>query len=179
MIPRHNSVAPEKIEIIEARNGKPGALSCATRNRPTTNTSTTPPNSVSPKPRKLASRNGRMLLLGDMDSGTVNLSGTLDVSGRGPGQTGGSIVNDRETYRLLRRRAVTVWLKAKPEDHWNRVLQQGDQRPMAKNPHAMSELRALLAAREKLYSEAEHVVDTSRLDVEAVVGTLAHELGPA
>jgi XRE family transcriptional regulator, aerobic/anaerobic benzoate catabolism transcriptional regulator len=93
--------------------------------------------------------------------------------------TGGSIVNDRETYRLLRRRAVTVWLKAKPEDHWNRVLQQGDQRPMAKNPHAMSELRALLASREKLYSEAEHVVDTSRLDVEAVVGTLAHELGPA
>jgi XRE family aerobic/anaerobic benzoate catabolism transcriptional regulator len=92
--------------------------------------------------------------------------------------TGGSIVNDRETYRLLRRRAVTVWLKAKPEDHWNRVLQQGDQRPMGKNPHAMSELRALLAAREKLYSEAEHVVDTSRLDVEAVVGTLAHELGP-
>ncbi len=92
--------------------------------------------------------------------------------------TGGSIVNDRETYRLLRRRAVTVWLKAKPEDHWNRVLQQGDQRPMAKNPHAMSELRALLAAREKLYSEAEHVVDTSRLDVDTVVGTLAHELGP-
>src|SRR5581483_9223589 len=25
--------------------------------------------------------------------------------------TGGSLVNDRETYRLLRRRAVTVWLK--------------------------------------------------------------------
>ena len=39
---------------------------------------------------------------------------------------GGGIVNDRETYRLLRRRAVTVWLKARPEDHWNRVLQQGD-----------------------------------------------------
>ena len=93
--------------------------------------------------------------------------------------TGGSLVNDRETYRLLRRRAVTVWLKARPEDHWNRVLQQGDQRPMAKNPHAMAELRALLTAREKLYGEAEHVVDTSKLDVAATVETLAHELGGA
>jgi XRE family aerobic/anaerobic benzoate catabolism transcriptional regulator len=90
--------------------------------------------------------------------------------------TGGSLVNDRETYRLLRRRAVTVWLKARPEDHWNRVIQQGDQRPMAKNPHAMAELRALLAARERLYAEAEHVIDTSKLDVAASVERLALEL---
>jgi XRE family aerobic/anaerobic benzoate catabolism transcriptional regulator len=91
--------------------------------------------------------------------------------------TGGSLVNDRETYRLLRRRAVTVWLKARPEDHWNRVVQQGDQRPMAQHPHAMAELRALLAARERLYSEAEHVVDTSRLTVEGAVERLVRELG--
>ncbi len=93
--------------------------------------------------------------------------------------TGGSIVNDKETYKLLRRRAVTVWLKARPEDHWNRVIQQGDQRPMAQHPHAMSELRALLVARERLYAEAEHVVDTARLDVDAAVDKLARELGPA
>ena len=92
---------------------------------------------------------------------------------------GGGIVNDKETYRLLRRRAVTVWLKAKPEDHWNRVIQQGDQRPMAQHPHAMAELRALLAARERLYSEAEHVLDTSRLDADGAVDKLARELGGA
>ena len=92
---------------------------------------------------------------------------------------GGSIVNDKETYKLLRRRAVTVWLKARPEDHWNRVIQQGDQRPMAQHPHAMSELRALLAARERLYSEAEHVIDTARFDVDAAVDKLARELGPS
>jgi XRE family aerobic/anaerobic benzoate catabolism transcriptional regulator len=90
---------------------------------------------------------------------------------------GGGIVNDRETYKLLRRRAVTVWLKAKPEDHWNRVIQQGDQRPMAQHPHAMAELRALLAARERLYSEAEHVLDTSRVDIDGAVDKLARELG--
>jgi XRE family aerobic/anaerobic benzoate catabolism transcriptional regulator len=93
--------------------------------------------------------------------------------------TGGSIVNDKETYKLLRRRAVTVWLKARPEDHWNRVIQQGDQRPMAQHPHAMSELRALLVARERLYAEAEHVIDTTRLDVDAAVDKLARELGPS
>ena len=91
--------------------------------------------------------------------------------------TGGSLVNDRETFRLLRRRSVTVWLKAKPEDHWNRVIQQGDERPMKKHPHAMAELRALLAAREKLYGQAEHVVDTSQLNVDGVVDQLARELG--
>ena len=87
--------------------------------------------------------------------------------------TGGSLVNDRETYRLLRRRAITVWLKAKPEDHWNRVLQQGDQRPMAENPHAMQELRALLAARERLYAEADLTVDTSDSSIEHSVETIA------
>jgi XRE family aerobic/anaerobic benzoate catabolism transcriptional regulator len=87
--------------------------------------------------------------------------------------TGGSIVNDRDTFRLLRERAATVWLRARPEDHWNRVLQQGDQRPMAANPHAFSELRALLTAREPLYAAAQHVVDTSGTDVDGAVAANA------
>lgn len=90
--------------------------------------------------------------------------------------TGGSLVSDRETFRLLRRRAVTVWLKARPEDHFERVLQQGDHRPMAKRPHAMAELKALLAARERLYAAADHEVDTSGMSVEAVVAAVADEV---
>jgi XRE family aerobic/anaerobic benzoate catabolism transcriptional regulator len=93
--------------------------------------------------------------------------------------TGGSLVNDKETYRLLRRRCTTVWLKARPEDHWNRVLQQGDQRPMAENPHAMQELRALLAAREAQYAEAAHVIDTSRTTVDGAVAELVKRLKKA
>ena len=42
---------------------------------------------------------------------------------------------------------LTARLRAQPEDHWNRVVQQGDKRPMADNPQAMAELRRLLAAR--------------------------------
>jgi XRE family aerobic/anaerobic benzoate catabolism transcriptional regulator len=62
-----------------------------------------------------------------------------------------------------------VWLRARPEDHWNRVVRQGDRRPMADHPEAMAELRRLLALREPLYAEAAHTIDTSRLDVEATV----------
>jgi XRE family aerobic/anaerobic benzoate catabolism transcriptional regulator len=83
--------------------------------------------------------------------------------------TGGGIVAAPETYALLRRRAVTVWLRADPQDHWNRVVQQGDRRPMADHPQAMAELRRLLATRQPLYAEAAHTVDTSRLDLEAAV----------
>src|SRR5271165_6630233 len=32
--------------------------------------------------------------------------------------TGGSIVTAPDTYAMLRKRAITVWLKARPQDHW-------------------------------------------------------------
>jgi XRE family aerobic/anaerobic benzoate catabolism transcriptional regulator len=76
--------------------------------------------------------------------------------------TGGGLPTSPETWALLKRRARTVWLRAKPEDHWNRVVQQGDKRPMADNPQAMAELRRLLESREPLYAEAHYVVDTSK-----------------
>lgn len=87
--------------------------------------------------------------------------------------TGGSIVNDPTNYALLLRRAHTVWLQARPEDHWNRVVAQGDQRPMAENPHAFEELKALLAARQKLYARAERTIDTSDRTLKQVVAELA------
>jgi XRE family transcriptional regulator, aerobic/anaerobic benzoate catabolism transcriptional regulator len=89
--------------------------------------------------------------------------------------TGGSIVNDATNFALLEKRARTVWLRASAEDHWNRVVAQGDQRPMAENPHAFEELRALLAARQKLYARADRTVDTSGKTVKQVVAELAAE----
>jgi XRE family transcriptional regulator, aerobic/anaerobic benzoate catabolism transcriptional regulator len=86
--------------------------------------------------------------------------------------TGGGLVTSPETYALLRQRALTVWLRAEPEDHWNRVVQQGDRRPMADHPQAMAELRRLLSARESLYAEAEHTIDTSRLGIEGAMRAL-------
>jgi XRE family aerobic/anaerobic benzoate catabolism transcriptional regulator len=87
--------------------------------------------------------------------------------------TGGGIVTSPETYALLRRSTVTVWLRAKPEDHWNRVVRQGDRRPMADHPQAMADLRTLLAAREPLYAQAAVTVDTTGMAVERVAGAIA------
>ncbi|MGE0867083.1 MAG: shikimate kinase [Kofleriaceae bacterium] len=90
--------------------------------------------------------------------------------------TGGSIVNDPTNYGLLRSRCRTIWLRARAEDHWNRVVAQGDQRPMAENPHAFAELRALLTAREKLYARADLAIETTGRRVPQVVSDIVGEL---
>lgn len=83
--------------------------------------------------------------------------------------TGGGLVTSPETLAILRRSATTIWLRARPEDHWNRVVRQGDRRPMKDHPQAMADLRTLLTAREPLYASADHVVETSDLSVNGVV----------
>lgn len=75
----------------------------------------------------------------------------------------GGVVANADALRLMTRHALTVWLEATPEDHMQRVLDQGDQRPMAESEDAMSELRALLAAREPHYRTADLHLDTSAL----------------
>jgi len=77
--------------------------------------------------------------------------------------TGGGLVTDHAAFARLREASVTIWLKATAEDHWNRVVAQGDIRPMANRTDAMNELRGLLRARRPLYELADHVVDTSAL----------------
>ncbi|MBX3468323.1 MAG: helix-turn-helix domain-containing protein [Planctomycetes bacterium] len=74
---------------------------------------------------------------------------------------GGGIVQNDEAFRLARAHCTTVWLRARPEDHMQRVLAQGDRRPIAGRDDAMAELEAILAAREPLYRQAELTVDTS------------------
>ena len=73
---------------------------------------------------------------------------------------GGGIVSEPETFSLLLRSFHTIWLRASPEEHMERVRKQGDQRPMAGNPKAMEELRSILTSRESLYSQADATVDT-------------------
>jgi XRE family aerobic/anaerobic benzoate catabolism transcriptional regulator len=75
--------------------------------------------------------------------------------------TAGGIVANPETYALLLRRAHTIWIKARPEDHMSRVMAQGDFRPMAQNRAAMADLVAILEARRADYSRAEAAIDTS------------------
>ena len=92
--------------------------------------------------------------------------------------TGGSIVTHPDNYDRLRASARTIWLRARAEDHWNRVLQQGDRRPMRDHAHAMADLRALLDAREPLYARADVTVDTSGRRLDGVVAEVVDALAP-
>ena len=87
--------------------------------------------------------------------------------------TGGGLVTAKETFELLRNYAFTVWLKATPRDHWNRVVAQGDTRPMADDDQAFAHLRAILGERDGLYELAEVTVDTSDHAPEEIASQLA------
>jgi XRE family aerobic/anaerobic benzoate catabolism transcriptional regulator len=94
---------------------------------------------------------------------------------------GGGLVTEPATFALLRGHAVTVWLRATPEEHWQRVLAQGDTRPMADNERAFADLRRILAVREPMYQRADLTVATSgrtpEAVAEAVLQALAAERG--
>jgi len=93
--------------------------------------------------------------------------------------TGGGIVTAPETFALLKAQTLTIWLRADANDHWNRVLQQGDKRPMKGHPQAMAELRRLLNSRKRLYGTARFTVDTSSLAHDQVAGEIEALTGRA
>jgi XRE family aerobic/anaerobic benzoate catabolism transcriptional regulator len=74
--------------------------------------------------------------------------------------TGGSLVSEPETFERLLTMCFTVWVRATPEEHMQRVLAQGDVRPMADNRESMSDLRRILSVREPLYRMADATVNT-------------------
>jgi XRE family aerobic/anaerobic benzoate catabolism transcriptional regulator len=75
--------------------------------------------------------------------------------------TGGSLVTEPATYDLLLSSCFVVWLSAKPDQHMDRVLAQGDMRPMAEGPQAMEDLKIILESRTPLYAKADVEVNTS------------------
>src|SRR4029079_5906405 len=92
---------------------------------------------------------------------------------------GGGLVTSPETYALLRRHATTVWLKARPTDYWNRVVRQGDRRPIEQHPQARDALRSLVARGDALYAPADVTVETSGLTVARATEHLEKALAPS
>lgn len=78
--------------------------------------------------------------------------------------TGGSLVSEPATFERLLTMCYTVWLHATPEDHMQRVIAQGDMRPMADNRESMFDLQRILQVREPLYRKADLAIDTSRVE---------------
>ena len=73
--------------------------------------------------------------------------------------TGGGAYLDKGTRKLMRERAVTVWLNADLETLWERVSRR-NHRPLLQNPDARGILTRLLEERTPIYSEADLVIDS-------------------
>ncbi len=78
----------------------------------------------------------------------------------------GGLVSDTATFSLLLSTCSTVWLKAEPEDHMQRVIAQGDMRPMSASKEAMDDLRQILKGRNAFYSKADVTINTSAQSLE-------------
>ena len=75
--------------------------------------------------------------------------------------TPGGIVSEPATFKFLLSECLTVWLKASPQEHMQRVITQGDFRPMAGNREAMDDLKRILSSRASMYGKATLIWDTS------------------
>lgn len=82
-------------------------------------------------------------------------------------EAGGSMVAEPNTFNTLIASCFVVWVRAMPEEHMQRVIGQGDMRPMAGNPQAMQDLKGILEEREPYYAQAHAILDTSNQTVSA------------
>jgi XRE family transcriptional regulator, aerobic/anaerobic benzoate catabolism transcriptional regulator len=92
---------------------------------------------------------------------------------------GGGVVTEPETYDFLRANCYTIWIKAKPQEHMDRVVAQGDFRAMAGNDRAMEDLRRILTTREPLYRKADMTLDTTAATVDETFLRLQSSLDTA
>lgn len=92
--------------------------------------------------------------------------------------TGGGLVAEPATYELLLSSFFTIWLKARPQVMFARVLAQHDARiasPKLRS-EALENIARTLEARRHLYELAHMSYDTSGKTIDQVVGALAAAL---
>jgi XRE family aerobic/anaerobic benzoate catabolism transcriptional regulator len=76
--------------------------------------------------------------------------------------TGGGLVSEPATFEHLLDSFYTIWLTASPEEHWDRVIGQGDHRVEGSgDSEALVDMRRILAQRDPLYRKADARLDTS------------------
>ena len=86
--------------------------------------------------------------------------------------TSGGLVSEPGNFNLLLSNCQSIWLQANPTDHMQRVVEQGDFRPMAGTNEAMQDLKGILSAREPFYSRAQYRLDTSQQSLTATFDLL-------
>lgn len=93
------------------------------------------------------------------------LESVIKTYSKGVIATTGGLVSDPGTFNVLLAHCSVIWLQATPEEHMQRVRQQGDLRPMQGNKEAMEDLKNILQSRSAFYSKAHLSLDTSGQDL--------------
>lgn len=89
----------------------------------------------------------------------------------------GGVSEDNETFDLLLTNFCTIWLTATPEDHMDRVIEQGDLRPMHGQAEALDQLKVILDSRAHDYARADHILDTAGRELGEVQTELIRIIG--
>ncbi|MCX6895319.1 MAG: shikimate kinase, partial [Verrucomicrobia bacterium] len=87
---------------------------------------------------------------------------------------GGGLAANADNLASLKTHALVVCLWASPEKIWHRVRHQ-HHRPLLDDPDPQEKIRALLAAREPFYRQADVMVNTDLRSIKAVAQQIAHQ----
>lgn len=107
------------------------------------------------------------------------LEATLEKNPRFVLATGGGLVTEASTFELLLTSCTTVWVRAQPDEHMKRVVEQGDLRPISGSARAMDDLMSILRSREPLYAKADITLDTAGQTPQQSLRGAIKMLGPS
>ena len=84
----------------------------------------------------------------------------------------GGLAEQEAPYARLLERFHTIWLRAAPAEHVERVRVQGDLQPIRDQPLAMAQIKSLMETRAPLYARAQAQIDTSGQSVQSSLRAL-------
>ena len=92
-------------------------------------------------------------------------------------ETGGGIVSDPRMLNRILTTCYVIWIEATPEEHMQRVIDQGDVRPMQANADAMVDLKHILEERTPFYEKAHSHLNTAGKDIDNCLNELIEITG--
>ena len=92
--------------------------------------------------------------------------------------TGGGAFINEETRKIIKDRAISIWLKADLETMVKRTGRR-DTRPLLKNGDPKQILANLMEQRYPIYGEADHTIDANGTSLDATVNKVLTALSPS
>ena len=88
----------------------------------------------------------------------------------------GALVAEPQTLSYLLESCYTIWVRANPEDHFERVMAQRGGYASGDEAEALLDLRRVMASREPLFSKADWMCSTSRRSIDESFNHLCRHL---